>query len=223
MRGLRASLALCAALTLAACGAGQISGPNATPEEAARVAFRSSEPPSITLYTMINNRTNGGAHTSIMVNAPTQRVIFDPAGSVRFGSVPEIDDVLYGITPAVEKAYESAHARATYRVKIQRKLVTPEVAERALRLVQTNGPVASAACTTATSRILRQLPGFEGLPQSLFPDKLMDAFAELPGVSTRELREDDEDDKQLAVARIEQGWEEGQQPGQQRQQARAGQ
>lgn len=216
MRGLRAITALCAALTLAACGAGQISGPNATPEAAAAAAYRSTEPASITLYTMINNRTNGGAHTSMMINAPSQRVVFDPAGSVRFGSVPEIDDVLYGITPAVEKAYESAHARSTYRVMIQRKLVSPEVAEQALRMVQANGPVASAACTTATSSILRRLPGFEPLPQSLFPDKLMKAFGELPGVTTRELREDDEDDKQAAVARIEAGWQQGTQ-------ARAGQ
>lgn len=214
MRALRAILALCASLLVAACGAGQISGPNATPEAAAKAAYRSSEPPSITLYTMINNRTNGGAHTSMMINAPSQRVVFDPAGSVRFSEVPEINDVLYGISPAVEKAYESAHARSTYRVKIQRVLVPPQVAEQALQMVQANGPVASAACTTVTSRILRQLPGFETLPQSLFPDKLMEAFAELPGVTTREVREDDEDDKQLAVARIEQGWQKGQSTGQ---------
>ncbi|WHZ34603.1 hypothetical protein [Sagittula sp. MA-2] len=211
-RGFRACLALVALLTVAACGAGQMSGPNATPEEAAAAAYRSSLPPSITLYTMINNRTNGGAHTSIMINAPSQRVVFDPAGSVRFQSVPEIDDVLYGITPDVEQAYESAHARSTYRVKIQQKQVPPEVAERALRLVQANGPVSAAACTSATSGILRQLPGFETLPSVLFPTKLMEAFAELPGVTTRELREDDEDDKDLAVKRIELDWQQTKNP-----------
>ena len=202
-------IALCALTILTACGAQQMSGPNATPEEAARVAYRSSLPPSITLYTMINNRTDKGAHTSIMVNAPSQRVIFDPAGSVRFAAVPEIDDVLYGITPEVEKAYESAHARSTYRVKIQQVIVPPEVAEQALRMVQANGAVPAAACTTATSSILRRLPGFETIPQSLFPDKLMEAYGRLPGVTTRELREADEDDKALAVARIEQGWQGG--------------
>lgn len=201
-------MALLALMVMGACAGGQMSGPNATPEAAAQAAYRSSEPPSITLYTMINNRTNNGAHTSIMVNAPSQRVVFDPAGSVRFQGVPEVNDVLYGITPAVEQAYESAHARSTYRVKIQRVQVAPEVAEQALRLVQANGSVAPAACTTATSKILRQLPGFQSLPQALFPDKLMEAFAELPGVQERELRETDEDDKDLAVQRIEMAWEE---------------
>lgn len=207
IRAFRAILALCAALTLAACGAGQMSGPNSSPEEAARAAYRSTEPASLTLYTMINNRTGNGAHTSLMINAPSQRVVFDPAGSVRFQDVPEIDDVLYGITPQVAQAYESAHARSTYRVKIQTLQVRPEVAERALKLAQANGPVGSAGCTTATSRLMRQLPGLEGLPQALFPDKLMEGFAKVPGVTERVLREDDEDDKALAVQRIEQQWE----------------
>ncbi|GAA4225701.1 hypothetical protein GGQ68_003234 [Sagittula marina] len=206
IQGLRAIFALGALLSMAACAGTQMSGPNATPEEAARVAYRSSEPPSITLYTMINNRTNNGAHTSIKVNAPTQQVIFDPAGSARFQSVPEIDDVLYGITPEVEQAYESAHARSAYRVKIQRVQVPPAVAERALQLVQENGPVGPAACTSQTARLLQKLPGFESIPNALFPNKLMEAFAELPGVETRELREEDGDDKDLAIQRIEAGW-----------------
>jgi len=205
---LRAVFGLCAALMVSAC-ATSMSGPNATPEEAARVAYKHNGPPAITLFTMVNNRTNNGAHTSMMINAPTQRIVFDPAGSVRFQSVPEIDDVLFGITPAVAEAYESAHARETYRVVIQRIEVKPEVAERAYRLALASGPVAAAACTTATSGILRQLPGFESLPQSLFPDKLMEAFALLPGVTERTLRENDSDDKTLAVKQIEEGWIQG--------------
>jgi hypothetical protein len=201
----RAALMVCAALTLAACAA-NTSGPNATPEQAAAAAYRHNGPPALTLYTMINNRTDNGAHTSLMINAPSQRVVFDPAGSVRFQSVPEIEDVLYGITPAVKDAYESAHARSTYRVKFQRIEVPPEVAARALQLVQANGAVAAAACTTATSNILRQLPGFESLPTSVWPDRLMEAFGQLPGVQERELREDDVDDKQVAVAEFEADW-----------------
>jgi hypothetical protein len=201
----RAAAILCAAVALAGC-ATNTSGPNATPEQAAAAAYRHDGPPALTLYTMINNRTNNGAHTSLMINAPSQRVVFDPAGSVRFQSVPEIEDVLYGITPAVKEAYESAHARETYRVKIQRIEVPAEVAARALQLVQANGAVAAAACTTATSNILRQLPGFESLPTSVWPDKLMEAFAQLPGVEERELRENDADDKQVAVAEFEAGW-----------------
>jgi hypothetical protein len=198
----RVALVGCGLMLLAACGT-PMSGPDSTPEKAAAAAYRSSEPPSLTLYTMINNRTNKGAHTSLMINAPSQRVVFDPAGSVRFSDVPEIGDVLYGITPPVKEAYESAHARSTYRVKIQELKVAPEVAERALRLAQANGTVPSAACTTATSRLLRQLPGLEGLPQVLWPDKLMEAFGQVPGVTERELREDDADDKSVALAEYE--------------------
>lgn len=203
MTTIRATLAaLCCALTLAGC-AGNVSGPNATPEEASRAAYRHDGPTSITLYTMINNRTDAGAHTSIMVNAPSQRVIFDPAGSVRFNSVPEIDDVLYGITPQVERMYESAHARETYRVRIQKKQVPPEVAERALRLVRANGAVPAAQCTTSTAAILKPLPGFGSLQSSWYPGKLAESFATLSGVEERVLRENDDDDKALAIAAFE--------------------
>ncbi len=201
----RVALLLCAGLALSAC-ATSMSGPNATAEDVAKAAYKHPGPADLTLYTMVNNRTGNGAHTSLMINAPSQRIVFDPAGSVRFSAVPEIDDVLYGITPAVEKAYESAHARATYRVVIQRIAVTPEVAERAYRLALASGPVAAAACTTATSKILRSLPGFESVPQSLFPDKLMEAFGQLPGVQERVLRESDSDDKAAAVQEIEAAW-----------------
>lgn len=203
MTTIRATLAaLCCALTLAGC-AGNTSGPNATPEEAARATYRHDGPPSITLYTMINNRSDAGAHTSIMVNAPSQRVIFDPAGSVRFSSVPEIDDVLYGITPQVERMYESAHARETYRVRIQKKHVPAEVAEHALRLVRANGPVPAAQCTSSTAAILKQLPGFQSLKSTWYPGKLAESFATLPGVEERVLRENDSDDKALAIAAFE--------------------
>jgi hypothetical protein len=154
---------------------------------------------------MINNRSDAGAHTALMINAPSQRVVFDPAGSVRFQSVPEIDDVLYGITPEVAEVFESAHARETYRVRVQTVAVAPEVAERALRLVQAHGAAGSAQCSKATSAVLRQLPGFEGIGSHWYPSKLADDFARLPGVTERVRREMDDDDKSLAVRAYEEG------------------
>lgn len=194
--------ALCGATLLAGC-AGNMSGSDSTPEEASRAAYRHDGPPAITLYTMINNRTGSGAHSSIMVNAPSQRVIFDPAGSVRFSSVPEIDDVLYGVSPEVEQMYASAHARETYRVRIQRKEVSPEVAQQALRMVQAYGAVPAAQCARSTSTILSRLPGFQGVQTEWYPNKLAASFARLPGVTERELRENDDDDKALAIAAFE--------------------
>ena len=193
---------LCAVPLLAGCGAALQSTKDATPQEAAAAAYVHDGPPAITLYTMISNRTGAGAHTSMMINA-SQRVIFDPAGSVELSIMPEIGDVLYGITPQIEGWYERAHARETYHVRIQRKEVPPEVAEKALRLVQANGTVPSAACTTATSAILAQLPGFEGVRRTLFPNNLAKQFGRLDGVTERVLRENDSDDKGLAEAEFE--------------------
>ncbi|MBU2959466.1 hypothetical protein KO516_01240 [Citreicella sp. C3M06] len=193
-------LSVLVALALAGCTTPGNQRPNATPEQIAAVAYRHDGPAAITLYTMINNNTDEGAHSSIMINAPSQRVIFDPAGSVRADYITEADDVLYGITPTFESFYERAHARTTYRVRIQRVEVPPEVAEQALRLAISNGSVMQSYCAKSTSSILAQLPGFESISTTWFPKKLARQFGQLPGVSTRELREDDVDDKSLAIA-----------------------
>jgi len=204
MRRLIRALAALTLVGLAAGCANVDSGPNATPEVAARAAYAHDGPPALTLYTMVNNRSQAGAHTSLMVNG-AQRVIFDPSGSVRFSAAPEIDDVLYGITPVLEEAYASAHARAEYHVRIQRVEVPRAVADRALALVQANGPVPASLCTSATAGILRQLPGFDSLPVTLFPNGLADSFALLPGVAERRVYEDDGPDKAEAIALIEAG------------------
>lgn len=195
-------LAVCAALALAGCAATGDLRPDASAEAVAQAAYRHDGPPALTLYTMINNRSGAGAHTSLMING-SQRVIFDPAGSVRLSAVPERNDVLYGVTPTVADFYARAHARETYHVVIQRIEVPAAVAERALQLALANGPVAPARCTTATAAILRQLPGFEGMPSTFFPKKLMEAFGTLPGVETQRLFENDSDDKAEAIAAFE--------------------
>ncbi|TNF20996.1 MAG: hypothetical protein EP318_08980 [Rhodobacteraceae bacterium] len=169
------------------------------PEVVARAAYRHDGPPALTLYTMINRENGTGAHTSLMINA-SQRVIFDPAGSVQHPAIPERADVLYGITPRIEDFYARAHARKTHYVVIQRIEVPAETAEQALRLVIANGAVAQAYCAQVTSQILRQLPGFSSIRPTFFPVKLSDQFGAIPGVTTRELREDDDEDKSKAIA-----------------------
>ena len=201
--GIRAMvLAACAALTLAGCAA-NTSGVDSSPEEIAAAVYRHPGPPELTLYTMINNKSGSGAHTSLLINAPSQRVVFDPAGSVRLRAVPEMRDVLYGITPQVRNFYERAHARRTYHVRIQTIQVTPQVAEAALRLAEARGPVASAQCSASTSELLSQLPGFETIRGTWYPNNLADQFAKLPGVTDRKLYEDDADDKAIAIAAFE--------------------
>lgn len=172
-------------------------------EEAAAAAYRHPGPPEIVLYTMINNRSGAGAHSSLLINAPSQRVIYDPAGSARFTGVPEVGDMLYGITPEARGFFESAHARSTYRMRILSRPVDGAVAERALRLAQARGTVGPALCSNAVSDILAKLPGFESLRGIWLPNRLADRFATLPGVTERVLREDDGDDKDAAIAQLE--------------------
>ncbi|MFP7674776.1 hypothetical protein ACG74X_15615 [Marivita sp. S0852] len=197
-----ASLAL---LVLAGCGGGGLTDqrPDASLEVISSASYRHPGPPALTLYTMINNRSGAGAHTSLMINA-SQRVIFDPAGTVRLRAVPERNDVLYGVTPGVADFYARAHARETYHVVMQRIEVSPDVAERALRLATVSGPVASAQCALSTAGLLRQLPGFQNVGSTWFPKRLMADFGELPGVQTSRLFENDSDDKAVAIAQFEQ-------------------
>ncbi|MCL3881810.1 hypothetical protein [Marivita sp. GX14005] len=196
---------LCAGMALTilvGCGAGADLRPDAPLEVISSASYRHDGPPALTLYTMINNRSEAGAHTSLMINA-SQRIIFDPAGSVRLSSVPERDDVLYGVTPEVADFYARAHARKTYRVAIQRIEVPADVAERAMQLAIGNGPVGSARCAQSTAALLRQLPGFESIGATWFPKSLMRDFGALPGVETRVLVENDDDDKTVAIAAYE--------------------
>lgn len=183
-----AVLALC--LGLAACAeAPEI--PYASDARVAEVAYRAPGPSTLTVFTMVSNRNGKGAHSALMINA-SQRVIFDPAGSFQNERVPEQQDVLYGVTPAVLAGYKSAHARSTYHVVSQTFNVTPEQAAIALRLAMTNGAVPRAFCTDATTGLLRQVPGFSDIERTYFPTQLMEQLAARPGVIEEKYFEDDE-------------------------------
>ncbi|WP_198662694.1 hypothetical protein [Primorskyibacter marinus] len=196
MRFFTVILGVMASVLLSACGAHQAG--NASPEVVSQARYVHSGPPALTLFTMVNNRTGAGGHSSLMING-SQRVIFDPAGTVRHETVPERDDVLYGITPGVADFYTRAHARATHHVVVQRIVVSPEVAERALQLAIANGSVGQAQCALSVSAILRQLPGFQGVKSTWFPVKLSKSFGQVPGVVTERLYEYDDEDKRVAL------------------------
>ncbi|HMB14274.1 MAG TPA: hypothetical protein VKN37_09715 [Roseovarius sp.] len=188
-------LALGAMVFLAGCAAESVWAPD---DAVARAAYRHEGPPRLTVYTMINNNSGGGAHTSLMING-SQRVIFDPAGSFKHDTIPERNDVLFGITPPVEDVYTRYHARKTYHVQIQRLDVSPELAERAIQLVKANGPVPSAQCSLATSRILGEL--FPGrIRTSWYPRKTAEDFGNIPGVTEEKLYEYDGDDNSNVLA-----------------------
>ncbi|WP_170385676.1 hypothetical protein [Ruegeria atlantica] len=194
---IRILLACLLAVTVAGCTGSQ--RPQADQSEIVSRSYRDPGPSTLTLYTMISTRTGSGAHTSLMISG-SERVIFDPAGSFRADVVPIKDDVLYGITPNVERAYRSSHARETHYARIQTIEVTPQQAEIALQLAKQSGPVAGAFCANSTAQLLQQVPGFEQIQTTFYPVKLSDQFGQLPGVQTAEYRENDNADLQQGLA-----------------------
>ncbi|WP_050929262.1 hypothetical protein [Aestuariivita boseongensis] len=191
-------LVLGAALIVGGCAA---PAPFAPEEEIAAVSYRNEGPAELTLLTMVNNRSGAGAHTSLVISA-SERIIFDPAGSFEAKGVPERNDVLFGISPAVERAYISAHARSTHRVVAQTIQVTPQQAAMAYQLALQAGPVPGAFCANSTASLLQQIPGFEQIDVTFYPVNLSEQFAQLPGVQTQVVREDDDASLQAALDQL---------------------
>ncbi len=184
-----------APLALIACSGVSVRAPQ---EAVDRVKYRTTGTRSLTLFTVKNVSSGNGAHTSLLVDA-SQRVLFDPAGSFGHPTIPERDDVLFGFTEYLEGVYRSYHARETYFVISQKVNVPAATAELALQLVMRNGAVGKMGCTRATSKIISQLPGFEQIGTTWFPNNLSDEFARIPGVTQQEFRENDSDDKTIAA------------------------
>ena len=146
-------------LALASCGAESVV---ASKEFVDRARYVHSGPPSITLYTVVSNTNNSGAHSALLING-SQRLIFDPAGTWHHPNLPERNDVHYGMTPRMVDFYVDYHARETFRVYEQTVMVSPAVAELAIQRAEAYGAVAKAQCTRSVTDILRGLPGFESV------------------------------------------------------------
>ena len=185
---------------LAACGADNVYAPM---EEVSTRAYAEPGPTTLTLLTAINNRSGSGGHSALLVSG-SQRVLFDPAGTWHHPLVPERGDVLYGITPTMLEFYNDYHARPTYHLVIQELVVPPEIAERALQLVQAHGPANKATCARSVSGILREL-GYTQVRRAWYPDAIMRDFSSVPGVTEDRLYDDTVDpyspEKQLVAVR----------------------
>ena len=193
----RAFLALGLVLGLAACGAEPVWAPD---EAVARARYVPPEHTSITLYTIISNRSGAGGHLALMIDGE-QRLLFDPAGTWRHPAAPERNDVIFGMSPQLLDFYLDYHARETYHVVVQELDVSPEVAAQLSRLVQEYGAVPKAQCTISITRILQQVPGFENMRTTYFPRNAMDAFEQIPGVRTSRIYDDDSDNNREILAR----------------------
>jgi len=162
------------------------------PDEAVQAArYRHAGPTEIVLFNVINNENGRGEHAALMINA-SERVLFDGAGTWTHPLSPERHDVHHGFTDAQLFRYTYYHARRTHHVLRQRLEVSPEVAEAILHLARGYGPVPDGRCALAIAQILRQVPGFEMLPSTYYPNTLSAAFAQLPGVIEERIYSDAE-------------------------------
>jgi hypothetical protein len=185
----RILLCLALVLSLAACGA----EPEwATDAEVSRAVYVHDSPASITLFTVLNNRSNEGAHSGLLING-SQRVMFDPAGTWHHPDLPERNDLHFGMNDKALAFYIDYHARETFRVVEQTVFVTPAQADAAIRLAMSYGAVPKAQCTRSISSILQGVPGFEDTPGTWYPAKLMKAFGKRPGVIERTITDTDAD------------------------------
>ena len=174
MKLLRYTALLLTAIFLTACGYGT-KDQFASKTHIEKYTYASKEAPSLTLLTMISNKTGAGGHSSLLING-SQTVMYDPAGRWRHSQVPERHDLLYGVNPQVMKFYKSFHARKTHHVVSQKIYVTPEVAEMAIAAARQQGRAKDATCAINTIAILHQLPGFQNLKTTYFPGKNDETF-----------------------------------------------
>lgn len=181
---------LLAAVFLTACTYGT-ADQFASKTHVEKYTYISSERPSLTLLTMINNKTGAGGHSSLLING-SQTVMYDPAGRWKNSQVPEQHDLLFGVTPQKMKLYKSFHARKSHHVVSHKIYVSAEVAEKAIAASIAQGRALDATCAINTIDILNQLPGFENIKSTYFPAKLMKRFGEIDGVVTEKYYENDE-------------------------------
>jgi len=174
----RLTAAILLAASLQACTRDDIW---ASDEAVARARYVDPGPPSITLFTSVNTRNKTGAHAGLLING-SERVLYDPAGSWEVSSAPERHDLRYGITPGHLASYVTFQGTEPFEVTLQTVYVSREVADQAIAAASNYGAANKAACTIAIATVLKDVPGFEGLPQTYFPKALSSAFAKLPGV-----------------------------------------
>ena len=177
----RVFLAAAAPALLSACGAKAVWDSD---EQVRAARYVSSEPPSITLFSVIGIPRGEGGHSALLING-SQRVIFAPAGSWNHPRIPERNDVLYGINDNFKNFYIDYHARETYWVAEDSIPVSREIADLAIRRAEANGPTSRSFCAVAVGTVLRGVPGFETAPNGFSPLRLRSWFLRQPGVQSK--------------------------------------
>ncbi len=183
-------LCLTAFLALAACGADTRTSSDA---EIASRQFVSDQPASVTLMTVIRKSTGAGAHAGLLING-SQRVMYDPAGSWTHPTLPQRGDVFFGMSDKMVAFYIDYHARETFDVIEQTVPVSQATADRLIAQALGRPAAGKSTCTTNITALLRANPGFESISSTWFPKVAQKSFAQLPGVTSRTITDDDADE-----------------------------
>ena len=186
---LRCLFLLAVTAALAACSADHKFASDA---DVAAATYVAGPPSSITLITSINGRSGTGAHSALVING-SQRVLYDPAGSWELagGLAPERNDLHFGMTPPVLQSYLNFQDEGIFHVVSQTVDVPQAVADQAIAAAEKQGAAPKAYCSSYVSAVLRQLPGFEGVPETFFPKALSRGFAKVPGVTEETIMGDE--------------------------------
>ncbi|MEM9715018.1 MAG: hypothetical protein AAF826_00730 [Pseudomonadota bacterium] len=152
-------------------------------------SYQHDGPPTITLYTSVNNTTGAGAHSGLMINGP-ERILYDPAGRFRHPDSPEQADVHFGFTDRVMVEYFGHHTLDSHHLRIQTLVVDQETANLAYALARQEGRAVDATCAIRISNILGQIPGLN-ISGTISPRNLSNQFSALPGVTLREIYKGD--------------------------------
>jgi hypothetical protein len=177
---------------LAGCGADHVYAPD---DEVSRATYVDhADQPYVTLFTVINNQNDTGAHSGLLING-SQRVLFDPAGTWFSPQAPERNDLHYGISDPVLRFYIDYHARVSYRVLEQTVPVSQATADQLIAAATAYGAVPKAECAKSISHILDEIPGYsDAIRPTWFPKQLSREFARLPGVSEIVVYDNDSND-----------------------------
>lgn len=176
-----------AALCLAGC---EIYTP-ATQAAIDRARYVSPEPPSVTLISMVNEKSGNSEHAGLLING-SQQVLYDPAGTFTHPDLPRRGDIHYGMTPRYVDYYERYHARFDYFVEAQRLEVSRAAADQLIANAQAEGQRMKMTCSLAQADVLKPVPPFTGvIHSSIFPETLRHEFQTLPGVKDSYVYEND--------------------------------
>ena len=141
-----------------------------------------TEPPSITLLTVIGIPRGEGAHSALLING-SQRIIFDGAGSWNHPAIPGLRRALRDHAELQELLYRLSRAQSLWVAG------TPNwsrgVANAAIRAAEAQGATDKSFCAVVDRPGAAWVPGF-GRASGFAAEDAATGSLTLPGVTSKE-------------------------------------